>query len=106
MIFSFFGKENDRECELALVSFLSLCDSLGLKVKPEKTVWPSTTVEMHGIMFDSISMTLSLPKDKVEKALLLIDNLFKKKKVQVVFIQQLHGFLNFACRAVAPGVLF
>ncbi|MCP3930755.1 MAG: hypothetical protein GY705_16835 [Bacteroidetes bacterium] len=68
--FLFFGKENSRECELGLQSFLSLCNSLGLKVKPEKTVWPATCVEMHGILFDSVNMTLSLPEDKTSKALL------------------------------------
>ncbi|MCP3932380.1 MAG: hypothetical protein GY705_25190, partial [Bacteroidetes bacterium] len=104
--FLFFGKAESRECELGLQAFLSLCKSLGLEVKPEKTVWPSTRVELHGILFDSLEMSLSLPADKVEKALALIDALFKKRKVQLVLIQQIHGFLNFACRAVPPGRTF
>ncbi len=61
---------------------------------------------MHGILFDSVKMCLSLPKDKVVKALALIGDLFKKRKVQLVKIQQIHGFLNFACRAVPPGRTF
>ncbi len=81
-------------------------ESLSVPVKKEKTVTPSTSVEMHGIQFDSIAMTLSLPPDKVKKALLLLDEVFKKRKVQVKQIQQIHGFFNFACRAVPPGRTF
>ncbi len=90
--FLFFGKAGTRDCELGLKSFLLLSESLGLKVKPEKTVWPATQVEMHGILFDSVAMTLSLPPDKVEKALMLIDDIFKKRKVQLVKIQQFMDF--------------
>ncbi len=39
---------------------------------------PSTKVELHGILFDTESMLMSLPKDKVDKALLLVDAMFKK----------------------------
>ncbi|MCP4262048.1 MAG: hypothetical protein GY774_31795, partial [Planctomycetes bacterium] len=80
--------------------------SIGLPVKEEKTVWPSTQVEIHGILFDSDAMTLSLPQDKVEKAQNLLDAVFKKRKVKAVEIQKIHGFLNFACRAVPPGRTF
>ncbi len=43
-------------------------------------VWPATCVEMHGILFDMDTMTMSLPPDKVEKAKILIDDMFKKRK--------------------------
>ncbi len=51
-------------------------------------------------------MTISLPADKTEKAKTLLDNMFKKRKVQLKVVQQLHGFLNFACKAVPPGRTF
>ncbi|MCP3929088.1 MAG: hypothetical protein GY705_08310, partial [Bacteroidetes bacterium] len=82
--FLFFGKQGSIDCEIGLKAFLTLCESLGLRIKPEKTVWPSTRVEMHGILFDSMEMTLSLPQDKVVKALGLIDDIFKKRKVLLV----------------------
>ncbi|MCP3930883.1 MAG: hypothetical protein GY705_17490, partial [Bacteroidetes bacterium] len=104
--FLFFGKADSEDCKNSLQSFLLLAKSIGLKVKPEKTVWPATQVEMHGILFDSISMTLSLPPDKVQKAKSLLDALFKKRKAKLVLIQQIHGVLNFACRAVPPGRTF
>ncbi|MCP3932906.1 MAG: hypothetical protein GY705_27860 [Bacteroidetes bacterium] len=104
--FMFFGHKDTNECQLYLQAFLNLAESIGLKIKPEKTVWPSTSVELHGILFDSVSMTISLPADKTEKAKMLLDNMFKKRKVQLKLVQQLHGFLNFACRAVPPGRTF
>ncbi|MCP3932293.1 MAG: hypothetical protein GY705_24740 [Bacteroidetes bacterium] len=104
--FLFFGHKDTSECLIYLQSFLLFCQSVGLEVKPEKTVWPSTQVEMHGILFNSETMCLSLPQDKVLKAKDLLDNMFKKRKVKLSQIQQLHGFLNFACRAVPPGRTF
>ncbi len=101
--FMFFGKKGSNQCLLGIQSFLEFTRSIGLPVKEEKTVWPSTQVEMHGILFDSVAMTLSLPQDKVEKAHSLLDAIFKKRKVKAAEIQKIHGFLNFACRAVPPG---
>ncbi|MCP3931048.1 MAG: hypothetical protein GY705_18350 [Bacteroidetes bacterium] len=102
----FFGKENTNDCDLGLQAFLLLAKSLGLAVKMEKTFTPSTSLEMHGIQFDSVAMTMSLPKDKVEKAVKLLDEIFRKKKVQLKKIQEIHGFLNFAGRAIPPGRTF
>ncbi len=90
--FLFFGHPDSSDCNFGLQSFLLLAESLGLAIKPEKTVLPSTKVEMHGILFDSVAMELSLPSDKLIKAKTLLDNLFKKRKVQLVVVQQLHGF--------------
>ena len=104
--FLFFGHPGTNECLKGIQSFLQFTQSVGLPVKQEKTVWPSTHVEMHGIMFDSTTMTLSLPLDKVSKAHELIDSCFKKRKVRAIVIQQIHGLLNFACRAVPPGRTF
>ena len=63
-----------------------------------------TNIELHGIGFDSESMTLYLPADKKSRALAMIDELCKLTKVQVKRIQQIHGLLNFACKAVPPDI--
>ncbi len=98
-----FGHPDSEECISSLRAFLLLAESLGVEIKDKKTVWPAQVVEMHGITFNSVDMTLSLPEDKILKAKKLLDSMFKKSKVKLVDIQQLHGFLNFACRAVAPA---
>ena len=99
----FFGHPNTNECRYGINAFLAFAESVGLPVKEEKTVLPSTKVELHGILFNSEDMTLSLPTDKVEKVQAMIDACFRKRKVQAVTIQQIHGLLNFACRAVPPS---
>ncbi len=104
--FLFFGPPQSSICLNSLNSFLLLAKSVGLPIKEEKTVLPSTVVEMHGITFDSINMSLSLPQDKVLRSLDVIDDMFKKRKVTLLQVQQIHGLLNFACRAVPPGRTF
>ncbi len=104
--FLFFGHQGTNECLKGIQAFLAFTKSVGLPVKADKTVWPSTKVEMHGILFDSDRVVLSLPPDKVEKAKSLVDSCFRKRKVKAVVIQQIHGLLNFACRAVPPGRTF
>ena len=104
--FMFFGLPSNSDCLHGIQSFLMLSESLGMPVKQEKTVWPSTSAELHGILFDTKKMSMSLPPDKMQKAKNLIDDMFKKQKVLVKDVQQIHGFLNFACRAVAPGRTF
>ncbi len=104
--FMFFGPPQSPQCLNSLQAFLLLAESLGLPIKDEKTVMPSTKVELHGILFDTESMLMSLPEDKVNRALLLVDAMFKKRKVTLLQVQQLHGLLNFACRAVPPGRTF
>ncbi len=76
-----FGHPDTSECHHGLLYFLSLSDSLAMPVKPEKTIWPTTRIEMHSILYDSQIMAISLPPDKVKKALDLLDLVFKKTKV-------------------------
>ena len=104
--FMFFGPPGSPECLNSLNAFLLLTESIGLPIKQEKTVLPSTCVELHGINFDSEKMEMSLPKDKVDRALQQIEDMYKKRKVTLLQAQQIHGLLNFACRAVPPGRTF
>ncbi len=75
--FMFFGHPQTHESLLGIKSFLALSESIVMPVKAQNTVWPCTSIELHSILFDSISMTMSLPLDKVGKAKDLIDSLFK-----------------------------
>ncbi len=104
--FMFFGKAGSRECEVSLKSFLVLAESLGLPIKHSKTVHPTTSAELHGIWFDTDSMTMSVPPDKLKKALTLIDNLLQAQKTTLRGIQCLTGLLNFLTRVVKCGRVF
>ncbi len=104
--FMFFGKAGSRDCELSLTKFLKLSDSLGIPIKHEKTVHPSTEVELHGIWFDTVCMKMSVPLDKVVKAQALISNMLQAKKVTLRTLQSLNGLLNFLSRVIKCGRTF
>ncbi len=79
-----------------------LAESLGLSVKEAKTVYPTTTIELHGITVDTAAMKLRVPPDKVTKAVELIDQLLACKKVTLRQVQSIAGLLSFFTRAL-PG---
>ena len=61
-----------------------------------------------GQLLDSERQLVCVPKEKVDRALELIDYFLNKdhRKVMVQQLQQLCGFLNFLCRCVVPGRAF
>ncbi|MCP4262038.1 MAG: hypothetical protein GY774_31735, partial [Planctomycetes bacterium] len=104
--FMFFGPEGSLQCSQSLKKFFILADSLGLPVKKEKTVFPSTCVELHGLMVNTRTMTLSVPPDKVAKALSLIDELLPLRCVTLRRVQSLAGVLSFFTRALPSARCF
>ena len=60
--FMFFGKAGTRDCEIGLQSFLHLSESLGLPIKHEKTVLPTTKAVLHGVLFDTEKMITGFPQ--------------------------------------------
>ena len=104
--FMFFGHDNTNECDLALKTFLEVARSLNIPIKASKTVLPTTTAEIHGILVDTRSMTMSLPPDKLVKAKTLINEMCKCQKASIAKIQSLVGFLNFCTKIVPSGRAF
>jgi hypothetical protein len=104
--FIFFGAPASTECRIYLHTFMAFAQQVGLPIKPSKTVLPTTRVELHGILVDTNILQVSLPDDKLLKAREMIDNMYRRKKVQLQPIQSLIGVLNFACRVIVPGRAF
>ena len=104
--FIFFGPPQSQVCKNSLLAFQSLADSVGIPLNPKKTVQPSTSVELHGILFDTVEMRLKVPQDKREKALKLIQQMKIKTKVTLDEIQKLTGLLQFLTKAIQPGRSF
>ena len=97
---------NKENCEIALRLLLRLCEQLCIPINHDKTVWPSTEVEVHGIEIDTVAMVARLPEKKLDKARDLVQKLSFSRRVQLKDIQEALGFLNFACRVVRPGRTF
>ena len=45
--------------------FLSLCEKLGVPIKDEKTVQPSTVITIYGIEVDSHELECRLPLENI-----------------------------------------
>ena len=104
--FIFFGPPKSSQCKCSLQAFLSLCDSLQLPVKTEKTVQPSTCVTIHGIEVDTASMSIRLPQEKLDDLREKVSDMSVRKKTSLKDLQSLLGSLNFACKVIAPGRAF
>ncbi len=87
-------------CHKSLKTFEILAESLGLPINAKKTVLPTTTVELHGILFNTESMTMHVPPDKVVKALDLLDRALNSKSITLQFLQSICGTLAFFTHAI------
>ncbi len=101
--FMFFGPKNSTLCQQFLDIFISVSSYLGIPIKHEKTFNATTCLQLHGIQVCTLSMTASLPKEKIEKALFLINNMLSVDKTKMSKMQELCGFLNFCLRIIPSG---
>ena len=100
--FIFMGASHTQSCLLALNSFIHLASRIGLPIKQEKTVYPSTKVVVHGILLDTIAMTAALPSDKLTKLKNTINDVLTRKKLRLRRLLSVIGLLSFASK-VTPG---
>ena len=101
-----FITNNYDSCLAALETFTMICKDIGVPLAPEKTVGPEQILPFLGIQLDTVSMAYSLPDDKVNKLLTLLEEFLDTKSVTLVKLQSLCGVLNFACGVVAPARAF
>ena len=104
--FIFVGSPGTYSCMQGIRAFVALCKYLRVPIKQSKTVYPTTTVSVYGIEIDTLAMTARLPKEKIDKAMLLIDRLLGLDSCCLRDLQQLTGLLNFCCKVVPPGRAF
>ena len=86
-----------------LTGFLIFAEKLGIPIKQEKTVFPTTKLTYLGVELDSELMEVRLPQDKLEKLRTILSFFSHRKKITLLELQSLIGLLNFACAVVSPG---
>ena len=101
-----FVEETQHSCNELVRTFLRICDRINVPIAHDKTEWASPQIVFLGILLDGINFRLSIPLDKREKSLKMINQLLDKKKATVKQIQQLTGYLNFLAKAIHPGRAF
>ena len=95
-------------CNGQVNTFLEVCQTIKFPVSLEKTYWGTKLLIFLGLLLDSEYQIVRIPREKIMKARTLISLFLEKgrKKVTVLQIQQLTGFLNFLGKCVVPGRVF
>ena len=76
---------------------------VNLRIKQSKTVFPSTTIILHGIEVDTLNQTLTLSMNKVTSFRQKLIGMAKRKKVTLKEIQSIiddrssQGHFRMAC---------
>ena len=69
-------------CQAQLSNFLSFCEFLSIPMAPDKTIGPSCVLYFCEIELDSMLMEARLPRDKISKCLLLLEQFLHHKKLR------------------------
>ena len=93
-------------CLKALQIFEIICQDLGVPLAPDKTCGPDQILPFAGIELNTIDMYSSLPSDKVDKFVGMIDQLLSSHSVRKRVVESVCGMLNFACTIILPGRAF
>jgi hypothetical protein len=104
--FLFISPPDYKQASENLYKFLKFADKLGLPIKDEKTVVPTTQLTFLGLELDTDKMEIRLPVDKLQKLQTLLKSFLKLKKVTLQELQSLIGLLNFTCMVVVPARAF
>ena len=74
----------EQLCQQQLDLLMSLCSYLGIRIAPEKTCGPSTTMSFAGIELVSLLLEARLPRDKIATCISQISDFIHPKKVNLI----------------------
>lgn len=104
--FLFLSEPHSPQCYSALLAFYQLAKDIGLPIKSEKTVYPTTTLIFLGLELDTLNFEVRLPQDKLTQLKAEIKKFQARRSATLKELQSLIGMLNFACSVVPPGRTF
>ena len=104
----FFAHIKTWFCNRQVEIFLQVCNEINFPVSMDKTFWGTTQLTFLGLLIDTVRQQISVPLDKIQKAVQMIHYVLDKpsKKLRLEQLQKLCGFLNFLCKAIVPGRAF
>ena len=85
--------------------FIKLCTFIGVPLAPHKITLPAKDTTFLGIVIDTQKMEARLPKEKITKYVLNIQELKDRQYLSLKQLQSIIGQLSFAT-AVLPGRVF
>ena len=92
-------------CNHQMQTFLDICKEINFPVAMEKMFLADTTMVFLGFLINTVDKIVSIPVEKVIRARNMIQFVLNKKnkKLTLLQLQKICGFLNFLGRAVVPG---
>lgn len=95
-----------EECMAAMNILIGLLRNLGFAISWSKVCGPTQNITFLGINIDTVRMLLSLPQEKVEDFMLLLNKFTGMKRASKKQLQSLAGGLNWASSIVAGGRVY
>ncbi len=86
-----------------ILTVQNVFSELGIPIAEEKTMGPATSIEFLGINLDSDKFQASLPKEKIDRIILVSSTLLEKPNCSKRELLSLLGHLNFAMRIIPQG---
>ena len=90
----------------AFSMFEGLCEELGLRLAPDKSVFPTTKLEWLGIDVDTVQMRLTIPDSKLREIQALTADWNHKLRASKRELQSLAGKLNHVAQCITPAKKF
>ena len=103
----FGGAEATRaEAHRALTSLQAILNDLGVREAVHKVCGPAQRMIWLGLLYDTLEMTISIPPEKMEEIMCLIEQWSGKKRATLKEIQSLLGTLQFVAGVSPPTRVF
>ena len=90
----------------SLAEFKTITSRLGLSLAPDKTMTPTTQLEFLGLLFDTVTLTITIPRARLQEILDEAGRWTQKTTAQRHEVQSLAGELNFVSTCVLPARKF
>ena len=102
----FIGAEEKESIWQAYDFLTRLLRDLAVDTSPDKIVPPTTRLEFLGITFDTDSMTMEIPEDKVKEVIQETQQWLIKTTATRKEVESIIGKLQFMAKCVKPGRIF
>ena len=103
----FGGAESTFEdASLAFSDLERLFTDLGLQSSPSKDCPPSTRMVFLGLTYDTVTLTIAVPPDKLQDTADLIRSWLAAPRSTKSDLQSLIGKLSYLCACISPGRIF
>ena len=95
--------DTKEECNRVLHILMALVRKLGFSINYSKVCSPSQRLTFLGVVLDSVTMTLELPREKCVELQELLKKSIHRRKISKRNLQSIAGKLNWACQCIYGG---